>query len=846
VKSLCLDLLRADSEQDIIRILKDAGFWDDSKSWRLFGDNESNWSIIGSQASKPEAAIVEKVINSVDHRLMLECQLRGMPLEGAGAPAAIREAVALFFEGAKPPFKTTAGKISEWDKPRRTEVARGITFAATGAAAREGNPCFTICDAGEGQSPLRVPDTLLSLPRNRSNKARVPFVQGKFNMGGTGVLKFCGEHKFELIITRRHPELAARERQDPSDDNWGFTIVRREFFEAVRNSVYTYLAPIDADIRPRGGNILHFAADELPVFPEGRDPYARPAKWGTCIKLYEYMVPGSKGHMLRSDGMLSRMELLLPDIALPVRLHECRAGYRGHKGSFDTTLTGLSVRLNDDRSDNLEPEFPFQTFIRARGEQMMVTVYAFKKDKAGAYRKNEGVIFALNGQAHGTLSKDFFARKAAGRLGYIAESLLVVVDCSEFSIQAQEDFIMNSRDRLSGGDLRVEIETSLEDFLRSCERLRELKDRRQQEATTEILDDARPLEKILESVMKQNPTLSALFLKGMRISNPHDTTNTKAGPKDVFKGKQHPTFFQFKDREYGKELRRSTPQNHRCGLAFKTDAVDDYFTRAVNPGAFTVHRTSGALRAPVETFSGPELRDGFASVRVKLPPNAQVADELRYVAVVQDPMRDEPFENPFSITVAAPVKQASGGPPSPQPPKGPDDKGKDEPTAAGIAMPNIIPIHRDKWGAQEPPFDKYTALRIVISEASGNGSAGQDVYDFFVNMDNLYLLNEEKVSKDDVRILRARFQYGLVLLGLALIHQDKQNRTDREDHEAKEEDTRGEESEGGRGEEKPQRIERRVEEVTKALAAVLLPTISSLGSLEIEMPIVIDDSGEAA
>jgi hypothetical protein len=69
----------------------------------------------------------------------------------------------------------------------RRDVARGITLAATGVKGQEGDPCLTIADQGEGQTPRKFPDTFLSL--EKSNKLRIPFVQGKFNMGGTGVLQ---------------------------------------------------------------------------------------------------------------------------------------------------------------------------------------------------------------------------------------------------------------------------------------------------------------------------------------------------------------------------------------------------------------------------------------------------------------------------------------------------------------------------------------------------------------------------------------------------------------------------------------------------------------------------------
>ena len=53
----------------------------------------------------------------------------------------------------------------------------------------------------------------------------------------------------------------------------------------------------------------------------------------------------NNGRGVVGDGLLYRLDLLLPGVALPIRLHECR-GYGGHDGSFDTTLTGLGVRLN--------------------------------------------------------------------------------------------------------------------------------------------------------------------------------------------------------------------------------------------------------------------------------------------------------------------------------------------------------------------------------------------------------------------------------------------------------------------------------------------------------------------
>jgi hypothetical protein len=845
IKELFLKLLYADYEEQVIDILKSENVWDNRSLWRLFGDNENNYSTIGNQQAKPEAALVEKLINSVDARLMLECLLRGINPEGPKAPKSIREAVAIFFENHPNPQNPLAGKISEWTATRRLEIAQGITFVATGARAQAGNPSFTICDAGEGQTPDRMPDTLLSL--NRSNKLRIPFVQGKFNMGGTGVLKFCGHANLQLVISRRHPQVANRDLRDESDTQWGFTIVRRDEPEGNRrSSVFTYLAPVEAEFRPGHGGVLRFSADALPLFPDGNNPYVRLSEWGTLIKLYEYHAVGTKGHILMPDGMLGRMDLLLPEVALPIRLHECRTGFSGHSGSWANTLNGLTVRLDDDRASNLEFP-PLASPIKAAGEEMLAIIYAFKKGRAKAYRKNEGIIFTLNGQTHGHFTKDFFSRRATGRLDYIADSILVAVDCSNFSGRAREDFIMNSRDRLSGGTLRLEIEAALEDLLRNSDELHTLRERRQREAIQEKLDDAKPLENVLEQILKQSPALSQLFLKGTRLSNPfkpgqgHET-------KKSFHGKTHPTFFKFRDKAYGETLYRHTPVNMRTRLFFETDAVDDYFSRDVNRGDFKMYIANASQRVAVESYVGPYLRDGDATVSMKLPANVQPGDELHFVTIMTDPLAtSEPFENRFTVTVGV-AEQPRGGTRGKHKKKEPHGEEPEAPT--GIALPNIVSVYdeasgedvdapktRALWSDQDPPFDKYTALRIRASSApDGDGSQPQDIYDFFVNMDNIYLKTELKIAgAEEVDLMRARFKYGMVLVGLALLYQHTQDRRN-----IVEED---EETDEGKIE---RNLPVRVEYVTKALAPMLLPFVTSLAELSVEQKLVLDDSGEAA
>lgn len=217
--------------------------WDQRSLWHFYGDNENNYSTIGNQQSRPDAALVEKLVNSVDARLMYECLQRGIDPVGPTAPKSVRDAVAQFFEGDPRHGSDIAGRVSEWPDATRTKVARGITLAATGLMPEDGRFCLTIADCGEGQTPEQMADTFLSL--NRSNKLRIPFVQGKFNMGGTGALQFCGRRGLQLVVSRRCPAIVKREHgSTPAASKWGFTIVRREDPSGgMKSSVYTYLGP---------------------------------------------------------------------------------------------------------------------------------------------------------------------------------------------------------------------------------------------------------------------------------------------------------------------------------------------------------------------------------------------------------------------------------------------------------------------------------------------------------------------------------------------------------------------------------------------------------------------------
>ena len=782
LKSLCINLAQCETEKDVINLLKNVGYWDNPNAWRYYGDNENNFATIGIQQSKPEAAIVEKIINSVDAVLMAECLRMGRNPESSEAPKSIINALEKY-------FKIYNGKLSNITPAERSNLAKSICLVATG---KKSNPCYTIIDNGEGQTPNKMPNTLLSI--GKSNKLRIPFVQGKFNMGGTGVFQFCGKYNIQLIISKRHPEIAKHEIDDETSSKWGFTVIRREDPKhGVRSSSYRYLAP--------GGDVLTFSADGLPLLPgDYPNPYVNDLKWGTFIKLYEYQMTGLKTNIL--FDLYNRLSLLMPSIALPVRFFERRKGYSGH--TLETTLSGLSVRLEEDKTENLEEGFspPPTSNISILGQKMKISIFAFKRGQSAKYTRNEGVIFIVNGQTHGYLPKAFFYRQTV-RMGYLSDSLLVVVDCSDIDGRYREDLFMNDRERLRSGELRFRIEEELSDLLKNHTGLKELRQRRRQEDIEDKLEDSKPLIEVIESILRKSPTLSNLFVKGIRLPNPFKVSKAKS--TDEYIGNKFPTIFKL-IKGFDLDNPKLCPINNRFRVQYKTDADNDYFDRDSDPGSFILNVNGDEIL----DFS-VNLWNGIANLNVDLPANVKLSSLLHFKSLVNDVNRIDPFLEEFYVKVEDVVKKQPSNSSQRKPPSS-DKNGDDVEKSSSLDLPNMHEVRMDKWDHHN--FNRESALKV---EDSGDDDSG---YDFFINMDNIHLMTEKKSnSKIDNKLLDARYKYGMVLLGIALLKDNedssKNNKLVDKDYEEN-------------------NVYNKISYLSTVISPILLPMISGLGELQEE------------
>lgn len=814
-KELCLALMHADSEDEVIQILKMAGYWDDPKVWRLYGDTDQNFPTIGNQQSRSDAALAEKIVNSVDARLLNECLKSGIDPESDKAPQSIRHAIGKFFE-KREIVAENHGTLREWTGKQRLDESKYITIAVTGAKK---DPCITIADQGEGQAPNKMPSTFLSIHKN--NKLRIPFVQGKYNQGGTGALVFCGKNRIQLIITRRNPSIiSAMKEVDDSSECWGFTVVRRERATqevgAVRNSVYTYLAPIGTDRSPKEGGVLRFNSDTLQLMPINNIPYAKEVKWGSLIKLYNYDMKGFSSHILMPDGLLNRLEILLPGIALPVSLHECR-DYRGKKdASFVTPMSGLFVRLEDGKGGNLEDSFPKTIPFSVDGEEMLLKIYAFLKGKADKYRTNEGVIFINNGQTQGAIPKTIFSRKKV-KMHRLADSLICSVDCSNISVGAREDLFMTSRDRLSSRSLRSSIEKQIEDIIASHPSLRSLRERRRKQEIEERLEESKPLQDVIKSILKSSPSLAALFLQGRRLGSPYKRGGGSGEKEKDGNGekqlelKKHPTYFKFHNKYQGETFERNAEIGRICRVKFDTDVEDDYFQRSSMPGHFSVLVASEG-KEDIEIDNNCILYQGLANWSLTIPDELAVGEIITLKCIVSDDVIIDDFTNILKLKISPKTSGGNG--------KGSRSKRKtgssnnDEDRPWGIELPPIEKVREDKWN--DYGFNKDSAMKVVEDVVEINGKE-ETQYTFYINVDNIYLQSDMKESESHSALDEAKFIYGNVLIGLALLKDYSEDKTN-----ASQDNDNG------------ITIYDRIFETTRALAPFIVPMIDYLGGLRDE------------
>jgi len=723
-------LLHAETEDSVDDVLSKAGYLDDESAWCPFGGFENNFAAIGNQQSDPSGALVEKIINAIDAVLMAECYTRNIDPEGSKAPKTMSQAVEQF-------YGVRDGRLDNLSSSEQTQLADNIHLVAVGSKE---NPNYLIIDRGEGQTPAKFPETFVSLMR--SNKIRIPFVQGKFNSGGTGILSFCGDKNYQLFVSRRRPGCTVQPGDDTSD-LWGFTIVRRMLPSSGRkSSMYVYLAP--------GCQVPSFRADSIKVLPgksgpnRPATPYAIDMPFGTCVKLYNYRWKGKT--LLTTTGRYE-IEEYLHSPCLPFRITETRKYTANY---FSATVTGgwISATVEDEEGESRKLEEGFPAYAVLNISEVGQLPYQIAVFKTGTKKRHVpyGIFFVVNGQVHGELPKDFISRRL--KFDYLKDDLgplLVSVDCTAMNERVREDFFMASRDRIRKNEVYNDIEDRLTEALRNHPGLQEINQSRRKQVIEAHLQEKAPIE-AFQKILDLDPTLSSLFAAGDNLA-----TSTGPAEKPLYVGRKFPTFFRLSN-EPKDGLVKSCPLNRTVRVDFETDAMNDYFSRAVDPGKIIIN--------PPDLVEHSHLWNGKFEVRFCLPWNAQLGDEIKIKIRVTDIEREArgmPFVSTLTLKAIPEIDDISPSGTTPRK-RGAITSG----TRRGVvlALPHITEIHKEEWGNYG--FDKFSAIKL-----KNDGRGG---YDCFINVDNAFLLTEiSKAKEADKPMVKYWFDYGLVIAALGML-----------------------------------------------------------------------------
>jgi hypothetical protein len=312
------------------------------------------------------------------------------------------------------------------------------------------------------------------------------------------------------------------------------------------------------------------------------------------------------------------------------------------------------------------------------------------------------------------------------RQDYLWDSLLVFIDCSAISVRAHERLFMPNRENLRHGELKFRLEEEIQEKLRHHEELKQIAIARRKNELSENPEVSTSFEKFIEEMVKKHQLLEHLLGPGFRITNPFKPQAVEAREK-AWEGKRFPTKFHFRGLDAGRVLARDANMNSQMRIAFATDADNDYFRRDEEPGEFKLCQIVTDELKPAKNWRTPHLFEGTATLSLSLPPDAEVGDTVSYEAQVMDASRIEPFRNRFTLTVRAEreVRPPSPAPepPGPKPDKPGDEGGKDAQNDSRLAPPNLVEVWDAKWGVYDPPFDKFTAMRIKRSPSADDGSS---------------------------------------------------------------------------------------------------------------------------
>ncbi|QQP89824.1 hypothetical protein IGS68_00650 [Skermanella sp. TT6] len=770
-KEICLKILAANSEAAVQGIIDSVPEMNNQKNWRPLNGRETNFNIVSNQASTGGKALTELMTNMVDAVLMKLAYQQGVDPKSVSAPQTMYEAVDRLagFIGLR------GGRIVDVDdeKDLRKFAEKNLIIGVTGAkSAKHGRPCYTFVDNGEGQAPKDFERTFLSL--SEGNKKDIPFVQGKYNMGSSGVLTYCGKRWFKLIVSRRYD----------GETGWGWTLLRKRPVGGM--------PIVDYFVLP-GGAIPEFKADMLVPFTtaSGKKYDKVILKTGTVVKLYDYEI----GHQYMSmKGSREALNENLTETILPFRILDFRwtartaetqakAEARGSDRAMGVDVRrfyGMEYLLlrkhaetdivDDDEAAEAAGD-PRQAVGTVRDPELGTIEISFIPLKRGRLpewlaKTNYRVFHAVNGQVQYKQTRGFISQSCG--FPALKDRAAVIVDASNLNFEAHNDIWKGDRENIRENGVGQRYKEEVQKAISESEALSKFQNEvaRQEMEASVAAGQRSLLQKLIDVDKNLANLLDAKAPKPfVHLLSTGGENGGEVG-KGKFEGKPSPTFIRLEEKRKSGVI--DIPINRTRLVAARTDAENGYFQRANNPGQLLLDDKV------LKSFGIREhLQDGRLTLYFRpVEDEVEVGQTFKFKMGLKDNWMPELVEADMEIRIVD--EEASTAKPKTTNSEAKKAGEGGDSNASGSGKP--APTHG------LPPFRLMThdgrSIAGEVTEAWPNGFSDQDggiAVDlgesgvlYKINYDNYYHLTYRRQARGDVakEVVTQKYVLGMLILML--------------------------------------------------------------------------------